>query len=79
MKLTKLIYGAANGEIYPREYAAGEDCPPELLTAALEAGAISDEDIAADAAAKAKAEAEAEAAAKAEGEAAAKAEAKAKK
>jgi hypothetical protein len=75
MKLTKAIFGAADGEIYPREYGAGEDCPPELLAAAIEAGAISEDDIAAEAEALAKAEAEA--AAKAEAEA--KAEAKAKK
>lgn len=40
MKLTKPIYGAANGEIYPRVYAEGEDCPPELEAAAQEAGAL---------------------------------------
>lgn len=40
MKLTKPIYGAANGEIYPREYAAGEDCPPELEGAARAQGAL---------------------------------------
>ena len=40
MKLTKPIFGAANGEIYPRVYAVGEDCPPELEAAAQEAGAL---------------------------------------
>lgn len=40
MKLTKPIFGAANGEIYPRVYGVGEDCPPELEAAAQEAGAL---------------------------------------
>ena len=58
MKLTKAIFGAANGEIYPRVYQAGDDCPDELVPAALEAGAISEEDVLAAAEAKAKAESE---------------------
>ena len=41
MKLKKPIYGAANGEIYPRWYGEGEDCPPELEAAAADAEAIS--------------------------------------
>jgi hypothetical protein len=60
MKLTKTIFGAANGEIYPRVYQVGDDCPDELVPAALEAGAISEEDVLAAAAAEAKAKAEAE-------------------
>lgn len=39
-KLTKDLYGAANGEVYPRIYAAGEDCPPELEDAAREIDAL---------------------------------------
>lgn len=39
-KFTKRMMGAANGEIYPRWYEAGEDCPPELEHAAREAGAL---------------------------------------
>lgn len=34
-KLTKPFRGVPNGEIYPVEYHAGDECPPEL-----EAGAI---------------------------------------
>lgn len=40
MKLTKDIIGVADGEIYPRTFAAGEECPPELEAAALDAGAL---------------------------------------
>jgi len=48
-KLTKDLFGAANGEVYPRTYAAGEECPPELEDAAreidgLEADPPADED-----------------------------------
>jgi hypothetical protein len=38
--LTKAIFGAVHPEIYPREYAAGEECPPELEDAARELGAL---------------------------------------
>lgn len=34
-KLTKAIRGVAKGEIYPRMFAAGEECPPELEAAAI--------------------------------------------
>jgi hypothetical protein len=85
-KLTKPLWGAANGEIYPREYAAGEDCPPELEDAAREIDALADAPdaaaVQAEAEAKAKAEAEeksaAEEAARLDAEAKAKAEAEAK-
>jgi hypothetical protein len=40
MKLTKPIFGAAKGEIYPRIYEAGEECPASLEAAAREAGAL---------------------------------------
>lgn len=39
-KLIKDIFGAADGEVYPRTYAAGEECPAELEAAAIEAGAL---------------------------------------
>lgn len=39
-KLTKAIQGVANGEVYPREFAAGEECPPELEEAARALGAL---------------------------------------
>lgn len=40
MKLTKELYGCAEGEVYPRIYAAGEECPPELEEAAHTSGAL---------------------------------------
>jgi hypothetical protein len=43
-KLTKPLFGAANGEVYPRIYDAGEDCPDELQEAAIEAGALETEE-----------------------------------
>jgi hypothetical protein len=43
-KLTKDLYGAANGEVYPRVYAAGEECPPELEDAAREIDGLEVED-----------------------------------
>ena len=39
-KLTKAIFGVVAGEVYPREINAGEECPPELEAAAVEAGAL---------------------------------------
>lgn len=39
-KLSKDIIGCADGDIYPRTFFAGEDCPPELLQAATECGAV---------------------------------------
>lgn len=40
MKLTKTIRGVPQGEIYPVEYPAGEDCPSWLLPAARDLGAV---------------------------------------
>lgn len=39
-KLTKSIFGAPDGEIYPREIPAGEECPPSLESYAAEIGAL---------------------------------------
>jgi hypothetical protein len=39
-KLTKRIYGARAGEVYPKWFEAGEECPPELETAALALDAL---------------------------------------
>jgi hypothetical protein len=39
-KLTKRFLGALPGEIHPTAYEPGEDCPPELESAAEEAGAF---------------------------------------
>ena len=40
MKLTKAIFGVAGGDVYPRTYAPGDECPAELEDAAREAGAL---------------------------------------
>ena len=37
-KLTKSIFGVPDGEIYPREIPAGEECPPGLEGYAAEIG-----------------------------------------
>ena len=39
-KLTKSITGVADGEVYPREFSAGEDCPAGLEVYAASLGAI---------------------------------------
>lgn len=41
-KITKPFMGASHssGEIYPREYKKGENCPPDLLASAIELGAV---------------------------------------
>jgi hypothetical protein len=39
-KFAKPFWGAPNGEIYPRLFVEGDDCPPELEAAARECGAI---------------------------------------
>ena len=39
-KLKKPLFGVAGGEVYPRSYEAGEECPPELVAAAEEIGAL---------------------------------------
>ena len=40
MKLTKPFYGVQDGDIYPKWYQPGEECPPELLKAAKAADAV---------------------------------------
>ena len=42
MKFTSDFFGAShmNGEIYPREYKAGDNCPVDLLESALAVGAV---------------------------------------
>jgi hypothetical protein len=40
MKFTQEFFGVIEGEIYPRVFAPGEDCPPELLEAAKSVGAV---------------------------------------
>ena len=67
-KLTKPFEGVQEGEIYPTQFAKGDECPDELVAAAIAFGALSDKDKAALEKAAAEAEeklaAEAEAAAK---------------
>ena len=41
-KLTKPFRGVPNGEIYPIEYEAGDECPPELEAGALSLGALTE-------------------------------------
>lgn len=40
MKFSQEFIGVVDGEIYPRVFAPGEDCPPELLEAAKSVGAV---------------------------------------
>jgi len=42
-KFTKPFHGVRDGEIYPTEFAAGDECPPELVAGAESLGAIEDE------------------------------------
>lgn len=44
MKLTKNIFGCSGKEIHPRVYKAGEECPADLLEAAVDQGALSAKD-----------------------------------
>ncbi|WP_294994247.1 hypothetical protein [uncultured Stenotrophomonas sp.] len=39
-KLIKPFRGVPEGEIYPVQFAAGDDCPPELVAGALSVGAL---------------------------------------
>ncbi|WP_179284205.1 hypothetical protein [Bordetella genomosp. 10] len=41
-KFTKAFRGVKKGEIYPTQFKAGDDCPPELESAAKAFGAIDD-------------------------------------
>lgn len=40
MKLKGELVGVPEGEVYPQTFAAGTDCPPELVEAALELGVL---------------------------------------
>lgn len=44
MQFTKPFQGVPNGEIYPVNYQPGDECPPELESAAAELGAFDDPD-----------------------------------
>lgn len=39
-KLTKAFRGVPKGAIYPVEFAAGQECPPELEAGARDLGAL---------------------------------------
>jgi len=45
--------GVPDGSVYPKKFAAGDICPPELVAAAVALGALPDPAIDADAAAAA--------------------------
>lgn len=40
MKFTKPFQGVPDGQIYPVQYQAGDECPPELLASATALEAI---------------------------------------
>jgi hypothetical protein len=40
MKFIKPFKGVPDGEIYPVDYEAGEECPPELLDSAVALEAV---------------------------------------
>lgn len=40
MQFTKPFQGVPNGEIYPVNYQPGDECPPELESAATDLGAF---------------------------------------
>jgi hypothetical protein len=40
MKFIKPFKGVPDGEIYPVDYEAGAECPPELLESAIELEAV---------------------------------------
>jgi len=42
MKLKKALFGVRAGKIYPEWIEAGEDCPEELMEAAVELDALED-------------------------------------
>lgn len=42
VKLSKGIFGVPDGEVYPRDIPAGNDCPPGLEGYAASIGAIPD-------------------------------------
>jgi hypothetical protein len=40
MKFIKAFRGVPEGEIYPKQFEAGDECPPELEAGANELGAL---------------------------------------
>jgi hypothetical protein len=43
MKFTKPFRGVPDGQIYPVNYQAGDECPSELLASAVELDAVEQE------------------------------------
>ena len=43
-KLNKDLYGVKNGDVYPTTIEKGQDCPAELLEAALETKAVDEKE-----------------------------------
>lgn len=43
-KLKSDLFGVKAGEVHPATIPAGEECPPELLEAALELGAVDEKE-----------------------------------
>ena len=41
-KLSKSLIGVKNGDIYPTQFAKGDECPEELEAAAIALGALSE-------------------------------------
>ena len=40
MKFNKPFKGVCDGDVYPTSFGEGDDCPKELLDAAIAAGAV---------------------------------------
>lgn len=40
MKFIQPFKGCKQGDLYPTQFAVGDECPPELEAAALEVGAV---------------------------------------
>ena len=40
MKFTKHFLGCRAGDVYPTQFLEGAECPPELVSAAIDVGAI---------------------------------------
>lgn len=43
MKFIEPFYAVEPGEIYPRIFEVGEECPPELEASAIEQGKVEDD------------------------------------
>ncbi|WP_087686803.1 HeH/LEM domain-containing protein [Pandoraea sp. PE-S2R-1] len=44
-KLIAAFLGVLDGDIYPTQFEAGDECPPELEAGAQELGALGDESV----------------------------------